>query len=231
MKLIQVLIFPIMSSMIILSCATPKTDVPKIVTGEKKLEVAKSAIVRLTDEYVQETLTLDPFWAPTFGDEKFYSEFGDPLAEENIAKSKALVDAYLKKLHALSKKDFNEYDKDTYKIFESDLKTAQLGFKFPIEQMPFNQMDSRFRDFVKQGNGERFPFKTVRNYEDFLKRATGFKVWAESAKKQMRKGMSQGVTLNREIAKTVAKQLDDYVVSDVTKSDFYKPIMNFPKEI
>ncbi len=228
MKLIRLFLVCIL----LLGCATEKTDVPATIGAqmEQKPKTPKSAIIALTDEYVQETLKLDPFWAPTFGDEKFYADFGDPLSDENIAKAKQLVLTYLKKLKALSKKGFNEYDKDTYKIFEEELKTAKLGFKFPTEQLPFNQMSSRYRDFVKQGNGERFPFKTVKNYEDFLKRSQGFKVWVESAKRQMRKGMSQGVTLNRDITNTVIKQLEDYIVKDITKSDFYQPILNFPKD-
>lgn len=227
MKLIALFV-----SLIFCACATQVTGVPERAGDkmEQKAKIAKSAIIALTDEYVQESLKLDPFWAPTFGDEKFYAEFGDPLSDENIAKAKLLVTSYLKRLHALSKKGFNEYDQDTYKIFEDDLKTAQMSFKFPIEQLPFNQMSSRYRDFVKQGNGERFPFKTIKNYEDFLKRAAGFKLWVESAKKQMRKGIKAGVSLNRDIAKTVIKQIDDYVVSDITKSDFYQPILNFPKD-
>ena len=218
--------------LILCACATQKTDSSTKVreTSSQKLSVPKSSIVALTDEYVQESLKLDPFWAPAYGDEKFYTDFGDPLSDENIAKSKKLVEVYLKRLHSISKKAFSEFDKDTFKIFEDDLKTAQAGFKFPFEQMPFNQMSSRFRDFVKQGNGERYPFKTVKNYEDFLKRASGFKIWVESAKRQMRKGMSHGVTLNKDIALTVIKQLKDYVVSDITKSDFYQPIVNLPQD-
>ncbi len=206
-------------------CATPKA-----VDSKQETPAQKSALIMLTDEYVQETLKLDPFNAPNYGDEKFYGEFGDPLSEETIKKSKEMIATYLKRLHSISQKGFNEYDKDTYKIFENDLKTSLQSFKFPIEQMPFDQMGSRYRDFVKQGNGERYPFKTVKNYEDFLKRAQGFKTWVESAKMQMRKGMKSGVTLNREIATTVIKQIEDYIVTDVTKSDFYKPITDFPKD-
>ncbi len=213
-----------LSFLLFVSCAHQQVQAPQ--TASQK----KNPIIALTDEYVQESLKIDPFSAPAYGDEKFYAEFGNNLSDESLQKAKELFETYLKRLHAIDQNTLSSIDQDTYKIFENDLKIGLEGFDYPAQEIPIDQMDSQFRAFVKQGNGELYPFQTLRNYEDFLKRAKGFKAWVESAKMQMRRGIRHHVVLNHDIAVMVQKQLEDYIVDDITKSDFYKPLTNFPKE-
>jgi uncharacterized protein (DUF885 family) len=231
MKKILIVVFVLINAFLHVACSHAKITPSKSIDQSKVQAKPKSALIQLTDEYVQETLKIDPFGSPSFGYEKFYAEFGDNLSEEYFVRSKELTQSFLKRLHAMDVKSMSEIDQDTYKIFENGLKLTLRGFDFPSQEIPIDQMDNQFRAFVKQGNGERYPFKTLKNYEDFLKRAHGFKAWVDSAIMQMRKGVKHQVVLNHDIAVTVTKQLDDYVVDDILKSDFYKPLLNFPKEI
>ena len=72
------------------------------------------------------------------------------------------------------------------------------------------------------------PFKTVRNYEDFLGRVDGFVVWMDTAIANMRIGLERGITLPRDLTLRVIPQLDAQIVDDPRASLFYEPIKNSP---
>jgi uncharacterized protein (DUF885 family) len=72
------------------------------------------------------------------------------------------------------------------------------------------------------------PFKTVRNYEDFLGRVDGFVVWMDTAIANMRIGLERGITLPRDIVLRVIPQLDAQIVDDPRASLFSEPIKQFP---
>ena len=72
------------------------------------------------------------------------------------------------------------------------------------------------------------PFKTVRNYQDFLGRIHGFETWTDTAIANMRPGLERGVTHPRDAMVNVLPQLDAHIVDDPRASLFYEPLRNFP---
>ena len=94
-----------------------------------------------------------------------------------------------------------------------------MGFAWP----------SRFPIFGA-GRGQH-PFKTTRNYEDFLGRIDGFVVWMDTAIANMREGIERGVTHSRVLMERVLPQLDAQIVDDSEKSPFYEPLRNFPASV
>ena len=83
---------------------------------------------------------------------------------------------------------------------------------------------------IGAGNGSH-PFRTTKNYEDFLKRIDGFVIWIDSAIANMRAGMAQGITPPRELMLKVLPQLETQIVEDPKASMFYQPLNKFPSAI
>jgi uncharacterized protein (DUF885 family) len=82
------------------------------------------------------------------------------------------------------------------------------------------------------GSGQSFqPFKTVKDYDDFLKRIDAFSVWMDTAIVNMRKGLARGYTFPKILMERVVPQARDMMVADPTKSIFYQPIVNFPDSV
>lgn len=73
------------------------------------------------------------------------------------------------------------------------------------------------------------PFKTVKDYDDWLKRLSAFAVWADTAKSNFSKGIEAGDVLPKALVVKMIPQMESMVVSDPEKSLFYTPITNFPK--
>jgi uncharacterized protein (DUF885 family) len=72
------------------------------------------------------------------------------------------------------------------------------------------------------------PFKTVKDYDDFLKRITAFTAITDTAIINMRRGMALGRVQPRALIEKVIPQLKVMIVDDVTKSTFYTPIKKLP---
>ena len=104
-------------------------------------------------------------------------------------------------------------------------------YKFDENLTPVNQFGDTTSTFAQLASGRSLhPFKTVKNYDDFLGRIRGFQVWVDTAIANMRKGMATGVVQPRILIEKKLPQIDALLVSDVRKSLFFQPIANLPAD-
>ncbi|MDB5011442.1 MAG: hypothetical protein JWQ06_2231, partial [Mucilaginibacter sp.] len=105
-----------------------------------------------------------------------------------------------------------------------------INFAHP-EYIPFNQMFALPLILGQWGSGTGAqPFKTVKDYDNWLKRLKGFQVWADTAIGNMNKGIKTGIVLPKSIVVKMIPEMMDMVVASPQKSLFYGPINNFPKD-
>ncbi len=74
------------------------------------------------------------------------------------------------------------------------------------------------------------PFKTVQDYDAFLKRVDGFVAWTDQAIVNMRLGIARGYTLPRILAERTLPQLQAHVVTRAEESLYWGPITLFPAD-
>lgn len=183
----------------------------------------------LVDAYYHANVALNPLSAPDMGVYTYDDRFGDYLSDDWIAKSKALETEYLNKVMQIDRNALSADDRITYDMFRYDRQTALRGFNFPFWQLPLNHFDSKALTFADQGTGQgAFPFATVKDYEDFLKRMDGFAAWSDAAIARMKQGAAHGVALPAPLAKILEQQLRGYVVARPEDSSFWKPVANMP---
>src|SRR5437867_4285017 len=105
------------------------------------------------------------------------------------------------------------------------------GLSFHNNYIPFNQVWGRPLDMGQMGSGSGIqPFKTIKDYDNWIQRATAFTAWADSAITYFRKGISAIYVLPKTLVTKMVPQMEAMVVNDVTKSIFYDPITNMPKD-
>ena len=78
------------------------------------------------------------------------------------------------------------------------------------------------------GNGMQ-PFKTVQDYDNFLKRLDGFVEWSDQAIVNMREGMNSGVVHPKALMVKVLPQFDALIKDKPEETLFWGPIQNMPK--
>jgi uncharacterized protein (DUF885 family) len=98
--------------------------------------------------------------------------------------------------------------------------------------MPFNQFGGIPLEMGQFGNGSSLqPFKTLKDYHDWQKRATAFSAWADSAIVYFRKGIAANIVLPEALVVKMIPQMEAMIVSDPAKSLFYEPIIKMPNGI
>jgi uncharacterized protein (DUF885 family) len=97
--------------------------------------------------------------------------------------------------------------------------------------MPVSQFFSWPSFLPMLGSGQTAqPFKTVKDYENWIKRAKGFSQYVSQAIMRMQQGVEKGVVLPTLLMKKAVPQLEAQLVQDIEQSPFYMPITNMPED-
>jgi uncharacterized protein (DUF885 family) len=187
------------------------------------------ALHALFDEHFERDLEMNPLSATFIGDYRYNDRLANTNSPEYIAAATAMDEEFLARLLEIDREKLNYQDQLSYDLFKIDREQSLEGNQFPFELQPINQFYSMTNFFVQLGSGtSAHPFKTVKDYEDFLSRADQFSINIDQVITNMKEGVKQGVTQPRILMEKLVPQIDAHIVSDVTSSDFYKPVMNMP---
>ncbi|MDB5111229.1 MAG: hypothetical protein JWR67_2343, partial [Mucilaginibacter sp.] len=198
-------------------------------------------LAKLFDNYYEHKLKLYPLEATSIGDNRYNDLLQNDGSAAFIKQAHDFYAGYLDSLKSFKRDDLNEEDKLSYDILYYKLNTALEGFNKHIyydfinfahpEYIPFNQMFALPLILGQWGSGTGAqPFKTVKDYDNWLKRLKGFQVWADTAIGNMNKGIKTGIVLPKSIVVKMIPEMMDMVVASPQKSLFYGPINNFPKD-
>ncbi|GGE93516.1 DUF885 domain-containing protein [Hymenobacter cavernae] len=187
---------------------------------------------KLFDAYWEKHNQLFPFDATAQGDNRYNNLLPNDQTHAFRDTLRAYYQGYLDKLNAFDRNTLSENDKISYDIFQYEMQSQLAGLKLNTWMMPFQQFWGLPISMGQYGSGANIqPFKTAKDYENWLGRVKSFPVWADSAIANFRKGMAAGVVLPKTLVTKMIPQMQSFVVPDPTQSLFYDPIKNFPKDI
>lgn len=183
---------------------------------------------QIFDQYYLESNVLSPLSATFNG----VAGYNDLLPADDAVQLKKVHDFYVKYVDLLKpfqNQELNKEDKISLAILENDLQIALKAEKWHSEYMPINQMDGIPMYVAMLGSGTSAqPFKTLKDYDNWLKRCKVYVNWTEVAIENMRKGIKAGIVLPRSIVVKIIPQLQALSKNE-KNSSFYEPIKNFPK--
>ena len=191
----------------------------------------KANIAEICERYYEERLELFPFEAAQAGDMRFNDRFPIDISDSYRTKLKAFFENYKNLLQNIAPEQVDEKDKISYELLKWECDNALEELALPLNLMPINQFDAMHLKLPQLGSGASIqPFKTTKDYDNWLNRAAGFSAWADTAILNMRRGSEKGIVLPKALAVKVLPQLKD-VIKPAEKSIFWNPINEFPKEI
>ncbi|MGA8854164.1 MAG: DUF885 family protein, partial [Christiangramia sp.] len=206
-----------------------KNDGPETSTEKQENQVS-AKFDTILNNYYEDGLKLNPISATTSGDMRYNDQFPDFLSEEYEDSLRNYYTKYRDKVNTINNEDLSDTEKMSKDIllWECDINLASMEFK-KSKYMPIDQMWSvnLFMGQLASGVGAQ-PFKTVEDYENWLKRVEGFLTWMDSAEKNMREGMDQGYVLPASLIQKVIPQMESMTGSNVEEHLFYGPVNNFP---
>ena len=197
--------------------------------------VAKSAKAQkldaLYEQYWEELLQLNPLQATFQGDPRYNDRMPNFLSADFRKKSHDFTVKWLDTIQKVGSDGLTGQDLLSYEIFVDGAKRSLEGEKFPDWMMPVNQMGSiaSYGAMFGSGTGPQ-PFKTVKDYDNWLKRSAVLPAMFDTAIGNMREGMKAGVVQPRALMEKVIPQLDALIKDDPTQTLFWGPIQNMPKD-
>lgn len=186
-------------------------------------------IEKVFDNYYEESLKLYPFMATSNGDNRYNDQFPNDLTEEYRSKIKSFYSKYADELKKYDKSKLTENDQMSYEILKYECELAVESFNFPDHLLPINQMSGKALDFplLGSGNGSQ-PFKTEKDYDNWLARMNKFSDWNDTAIAKMNEGIASGWVLPKALSIKIVPQIKDIISSNAEKSIFYGPISQMP---
>ncbi|SFQ71520.1 DUF885 domain-containing protein [Hymenobacter arizonensis] len=187
----------------------------------------------LFNRYWEQNSRLNPLDATAYGDNRFNDQLPNDQTRAYRDTLRTFYQTYLTQLQQFDREKLSDNDKISYDIFEYEMKHGLAELKLNLWMMPANQFYGLPISLGQYGSGQgNQPFKTVKDYENWLGRVRGFTAWTDSAIANFRVGMRNGVVLPRVLVERMIPQLqaEDIVVSDPTKSLYYGPITRFPAD-
>ena len=215
-------IFPLIVTVLTACTSSPRQEAVAV----------KKSFADFLDAYYDERLQLYPLEATQIGDSRYNDLLPVDISESYRAKLKDFYTRYQHDLADYDRSKLTAQEQVSYDIFKGEMERNIAGFKFHDNYLPVQQFWGMTLTIPQIGSGESFqPFKTSKDYDDFLKRIDGFAIWVDSAIVNMRKGLASGITFPKILMERVLPQTNDMLVTDVKKSIFWLPIEHMTDSI
>ncbi|GAB3727660.1 DUF885 domain-containing protein [Spirosoma lituiforme] len=196
---------------------------------DEQTTTSNKEFATVLDDYYEQRLKLFPVEATQQGDNRYNDQLPNDISQAFLDQTKSFYTSTLEKVNSFDREKLSDEDKISYDILKRELALQLEQYPFHQEEIPFNQFTGLTLAFGQLGSGEGSqPFKTVKDYDDWLKRVSAFTVWGDTAIAEFRKGITTGRVLPRSLVVKMIPQMTDLVVSDPTKSLFYGPIKKLP---
>ena len=187
--------------------------------------------------YWNDMMKLQPLDATLFGDNRLNDQFQNTCTQAYRNEVKNFILRYLDSAKMFSPEKMNEEDELSYKVLTYDLNTQLEKSKFDTWKIPFTQLGDATNTLSgnivlamgQYGSGASAqPFKTVNDYDNWLKRVFVYKAWCDSAIGNFRQGMATNYVLPKALVVKMIDICNGLISTDETKSIFYGPIKNLP---
>ncbi|WP_128331941.1 DUF885 family protein [Apibacter sp. HY039] len=187
----------------------------------------------LADDYYEDFLKLNPIQATMQGDYRYNDLLTNDISDEFLSEYEDFFQIYLQKLNKINYSQLNENSKIVYDVLKNEIELSLEKLPYHFERIPFTQFEGLPLQMPVMGSGQGIqPFKTEKDYSDWLKRVDAFSGWADTAVKNFKKGIDTGMVLPDVLVSKMIKQMlnEDIISADFEKNIFYGPIKNLPSD-
>jgi uncharacterized protein (DUF885 family) len=195
--------------------------------SEKKAQDFKA----LTDSYFDGKNELSPLEATLNGQNEYNDQLVFEMTESYREKRRTFFEKYLTDLKSIDTTQLSVEEKNSYDIikWESEIGISLLEQKTNL--MPIHQFDGTHLTMGQFASAESAqPFKTEKDYQNFLKRIDLYAVWIDSAMVYMKKGMKEKVVLPKALTIKIIPQFEEIITPKVEDNLFYSSCKKFPAD-
>ena len=189
------------------------------------------ALATVLNDYHQQRLKLYPLEATQAGDARYNDLFPNTLSDAFHDQVKDFFTKYKEALNKFKDDELSENDRLSKEILMWTCNNELERLQFHEELLPFNQFSGTHLAMgqLASGSGAQ-PFKTVADYNNWLKRLEGYNEYLITALARMKEGVAKGYVLPKTLTEKMIPQFKEMANEDVPSHLFFTPIKNFPKD-
>ncbi len=196
--------------------------------SEKKEQNFKA----ITDAYFDGKNELNPLDATQNGQNEYNDKLVFEMTDSYRKKQAAFYDKFENELTTIDTTALSAEEKNSYDIIKWEVAVGKDLLKYDTNLMPIHQFWGTHLTMGQFAGGTSAqPFKTEKDYKNFLKRMDLFAVWVDSAMVYMKKGIDKGMVLPKALTVKMIPQFESMVTPNVEDNLFYSALKAFPKEI
>ncbi|MGA9811129.1 MAG: DUF885 family protein [Terriglobales bacterium] len=219
--------FAVLIAMVLLPGALPAQ---KTQAAEKAADVEsrRAQLLSLFDEEWQYELRSDPESATSLGDNRYNDRLTDRSPKFYHSDEQARR-KFLARFEAVDPAGLPEQDALSRELMIRKLRQDIAGARFKPWEMPVNQMDGPHLSLLELVT--LTPFKSVKDYDDYLSRLHQVPSMLDQVTANMRQGMKDRLMPPRYLLEKVVPQTLEIANTEADASPFSKPVKSFPPGI
>ena len=182
-------------------------------------------------DYWEQSLKRNPIQATFVGDPRYNDLLPNFYSQQYRDENTAFNEGWLEKFTAIDPGNLDGQARLSYDIMVRSLQLELEGTQFRTDLMPLNQFFNVAGMFAQLGSGTSAqPFKTVADYDNWIKRASHAPELFAQMQTNMREGLRSGISQPKVLMEKVVPQLDALIANKPEDTLFWKPIANLPKD-
>ena len=215
-----------MKKVILLSAALP------FVFASCKKETKAEDFATVTKNYFKEKNELEPLNATLNGQNEFNDKFVFEMTDSYRKKQAEFYDKYESQLETIDSESLTPEEKISYEIIKWETAVGKDLLKTDANLMPIHQFWGTHLTMTQFASGTAAqPFKTEKDYRNFLKRLDAYSVWIDSAMVYMKKGMAKKMVLPKTLTVKLIPQFEEQITPKVEDNIFYSTIKSLPNDL
>ena len=213
--------------------AAPRTQMAHAAPAARDADARLRQLFSATDEAA---LKRNPLQALYRGDLRYADQLGDPYSDAHMTAEKAADEDALKKLAAIPRAALSPTNKIAYDVFKRSTEIDLEGYRPDLlkvaRAMPINHFYGLHLDYADLSSGQgAAPFKTVKDYEDGLKRHAQYPQLIDEIIARFRQGMAAGLVEPKLVVNNMIDELTLQAANGVEGSPYYGAVKSFPADM
>jgi uncharacterized protein (DUF885 family) len=194
-----------------------------------KSEDKKVDFSSITAKYFDNKNALDPLGATQNGQSQYNDQLQFEMSDSFRQAQFAFFDKYDKTLDTIDSKNLSDEEKNSYEIIKWEVAVGKELLNEPTNLMPVHQFWGTHLTMGQfAGGSSAQPFKTEKDYANFLKRMDLYSVWIDSAMVYMKKGIDKKAVLPKALTVKLIPQFDEMATPNIEDNLFYSAIKIMP---
>ena len=193
--------------------------------ADRSLEARRQQLKHALDDEWEYALRTHPEFATYVGDSRYNDKLSDHSAEA-VARQLQHAKEALARIQAIDTSGFPEQERLNQELSVRELREQIESTELKGWEMPVNQMGGIHHEYAAMPS--QLPFRTLKDYEDYLARLHAIPLAFDQTIAVMRLGLKDRLMPPRYLLEKVARQAQNVADTAPEASPFAAPVRKFP---